>query len=322
MRRDVYLELLDWKKSRTRKPLILKGVRQVGKTYILKEFGKNEYGNVAYFNFEGDPNRADFFMGRIQPAKLIEQLSIYSEVPIRPRDTLIILDDIQNAPRALTALKYFCEDAAEYHVAAAGSLLGLKLGHASPFLVGKVNFLDLYPLTFGEYLDAVGRSKLREFLDNRHTFDPIENIFHEEALELLKMYFYIGGMPEVVNLYINDKDLQKVRQAQNDILFAYLQDFSKYSTKTEALRITDTWNAIPPQLAKKNKKFKYSEISKYARSRDYYESIQWLIDAGLVYGEKYKPPVLSRAAQMNFKQDGYVRNYPLYAVSFFPGKHN
>ena len=439
MKRDIYFKLLEWKKAEVRKPLILKGVRQVGKTYILKEFGKNEYGNAAYFNFEDDPNLVDFFMGRLQPAQLIEKLSIYSEVPIRPHDTLIIFDEIQNSPRALTSLKYFCENAAEYHVAAAGSLLGLRLGHASPFPVGKVNFLDLYPLTFGEYLEALGRTKLREFLESRSTFEPIETIFHDELIDHLKMYYYIGGMPEVVNRYINDRDIKKVRQAQNDILSAYLQDFSKYSTKTEALRITDTWNAIPAQLAKVNKKFKYSEISRYARSRDYYESIQWLIDAGLVYksfciktpklplggykdenifklyvvdtglfgamsnlsartivegnqlfsgfngaftenyvaqeliaalsfqgnplrelyywsynhsaevdfivqyeedilplevkagtsrkktslviyGEKYKPAVLSRVTQMNFKQDGYTRNYPLYAVSHFPGK--
>jgi len=439
MKRDIYLKLLDWKTSGTRKPLILKGVRQVGKTFILKEFGKSEYGNVAYYNFEDDPNLADFFMGRIQPGQLIEKLSIYSEVSIRPHDTLIIFDEIQNSPRALTSLKYFCEDAPGYHVAAAGSLLGLKLGHASPFPVGKVNFLDLYPLTFGEYLDALGKIKLREFLENRSVFEPIESIFHDELLYLLKMYFYIGGMPEVVTRYVNDRDLQKVRQAQNEILSAYLQDFSKYSTKTEAIRIGDTWNAIPAQLAKVNKKFKYSEISKHARARDYYESIQWLIDAGLIYksyciktpklplggykdenifklyvadtgllaamsnlssrtivegnklfseyngaftenyaaqelvanlasqgnpvrelyywsynhsaevdfivqheeeiltlevkagmsrkktslsiyGEKFKPAVLSRASQLNFKHDGYVRNYPLYAVSHFPGK--
>jgi predicted AAA+ superfamily ATPase len=160
MKRDLYLKLLDWKKSTTRKPLIVKGVRQVGKTYILKEFGKNEYTHTAYFNFEDDPNLVDFFVGRIQPQQIIHKLSIYSETPIRPHETLIIFDEIQNSPRTLTSLKYFCEDAPEFHVVAAGSLLGLKLGHASPFPVGKVNFLDLYPLTFGEYLDALGRTQL------------------------------------------------------------------------------------------------------------------------------------------------------------------
>ncbi|MCX6584647.1 MAG: ATP-binding protein [Candidatus Aminicenantes bacterium] len=439
MKRDFYLKLLDWKKSTTRKPLIVKGVRQVGKTYILKEFGKNEYTNTAYFNFEDDPNLVDFFVARIQPQQIIHKLSIYSEIPIRPHDTLIIFDEIQNSPRALTSLKYFCEDAPEFHVVAAGSLLGLKLGHASPFPVGKVNFLDLYPLTFGEYLDALGRTQLREFLHNARGFEPIESIFHDELIDHLKMYYYTGGMPEVVKRHISDKnDLSKVRQVQNEILSAYLQDFSKYSTKAEAIRITDTWNAIPAQLAKENKKFKYSEISKYARARDYYESIQWLLDAGLVYksfciktpklplsaykdenmfklyivdtgllgalsnlsaktivegnklfsgfngaftenyvaqeliaglssqgnpvrelyywsfnysaevdfivqhdddiyplevkaviskrktslvvyGEKFKPPILSRVTQMNFKKEEYIRNYPLYAVSHFPG---
>lgn len=438
MKRDYYLKLRDWKKSETRKPLIMKGVRQVGKTYILKEFGKNEYDNTAYFNFEDDPSLIDFFTGRLHPQQIIQKLSIYSGVPIRPHETLIIFDEIQNSPRALTSLKYFCEDAPEYHVTAAGSLLGLKLGHASPFPVGKVNFLDLYPLTFGEYLVALERVQLREFLANKKDFEPIDNIFHNELIDHLKMYYYTGGMPEVVKRYINNKnDLSKVRQAQNEILAAYLQDFSKYSSKAEAIRITDTWNAIPAQLAKENKKFKYSEISKYARARDYYESIQWLLDAGLVYksyciktpklplnayknenifklyivdtgllgalsnlsaktilegntlfsgfngaftenyvaqeliaglssqgslarelyywsfnhsaevdfivqhdeniyplevksgvsrrktslviyGEKFKPPILSRATQMNFKQEKYIRNYPLYAISHFP----
>ncbi|HLP57965.1 MAG TPA: AAA family ATPase [Candidatus Deferrimicrobium sp.] len=440
MKRDFYLKLLAWKKSESRKPLIVKGVRQVGKTYILKQFGKNEYDHMAYFNFEDDPELVDFFIGRIQPEQLIHKLSIYSGIAIHPHDTLIIFDEIQNSPRTLTSLKYFCEDASEYHVVAAGSLLGLKLGHASPFPVGKVNFLDLYPLTFGEYLDALGRTQLREFLADRSNFEPIDSIFHDELIDHLKMYYYTGGMPEVVKRYITDKnDLAKVRQVQNEILSAYLQDFSKYSTKAEAIRITDTWNAIPAQLAKENKKFKYSEISKYARARDYYESIQWLLDAGLVYksfciktpklplsaykdenifklyivdtgllgalsnlsaktivegnklfsgfngaftenyvaqeliagltpqgnparelyywtfnhsaevdfivqhdediyplevkagvskrktslviyGEKFKPPILSRVTQMNFKKEEYLLNYPLYAVSHFPGK--
>lgn len=308
MKRDFYLKLLDWKKSGTRKPLIVKGVRQVGKTYILKEFGKNEYTNTAYFNFEDDPNLVDFFVARIQPQEIIRKLSIYSEIPIRPHDTLIIFDEIQNSPRTLTSLKYFCEDAPEFHVVAAGSLLGLKLGHASPFPVGKVNFLDLYPLTFGEYLDALGRTQLREFLHNARGFEPIESIFHDELIDHLKMYYYTGGMPEVVKRHISDKnDLSKVRQVQNEILSAYLQDFSKYSTKAEAIRITDTWNAIPAQLAKENKKFKYSEISKYARARDYYESIQWLLDAGLVYKSfRVKTPKLPLSA---YKDENMFKLY-------------
>ena len=283
MRRDTYQKLLDWKKSEPRKPLLLIGARQVGKTYILKEFGQNDYKNSAYFNFEEDSGLNEFFKGKIKPLNIIEKLSIYSEINIIPHKTLIIFDEIQKGPEALTSLKYFCEDAIDYHIVAAGSLLGLKLGHGSPFPVGKVSFLYLYPLSFGEYMEAAGKTKLRKFLQNKIDFNPIVASFHEELIDLLKIYYFVGGMPEAVKQYIENKDLKKVRKIQNDILSAYLHDFAKYSTKSEAIRITDTWNAVPPQLAKENKKFKYSEISKNARARDYYEAIQWLVDAGLVY---------------------------------------
>jgi predicted AAA+ superfamily ATPase len=309
MKRDFYNILLAWKDSESRKPLIVKGARQVGKTYILKEFGKNEYDNVAYFNFEEDPALKDFFTGRKQPGRIIEKLSIYSEIPIHPRRTLIIFDEIQNSQDALTTLKYFCEDAADYHVAAAGSLLGLKVGHASPFPVGKVDFLNLYPLTFGEYLDAAEKTKIRRYIEEKNDFEPLLPAFHEELIEHLKMFFFTGGMPEPVKHYVTGKDLKKVRKSQNDILAAYLQDFSKYCTKTEAIRITATWNAIPLQLAKENKKFKYSEISKNARSRDYHEAIQWLVDAGLVYKSfNLKTP---RLPLSGYKEDNIFKLYHL-----------
>ena len=283
MRRDLYQKLLDWKKSDPRKPLLLMGARQVGKTYILKKFGKNDYENTVYFNFEEDSGLNDFFKGKIKPVNIIEKLSIYSEINIIPHKTLIIFDEVQKGPEALTSLKYFCEVAKDYHIVAAGSLLGLKLGHGAPFPVGKVTFLYLYPLSFGEYMEASGKTKLRQFLRNKIDFSPMVSSFHEELIDLLKMYYFVGGMPEAVKQYVENKNLKKVRKVQNDILSAYLQDFAKYSTRSEAIRITDTWNAIPPQLAKENKKFKYSEISKNARARDYYEAIQWLVDAGLVY---------------------------------------
>ncbi|MCU0285349.1 MAG: AAA family ATPase [Acidobacteria bacterium] len=215
MKRDSYLNLLDWKKSETRKPLIVKGVRQVGKTYILKEFGKNEYAHTAYFNFEDDPGLVDFFIGRLQPEQIIRKLSIYSDVPIHPHDTLIIFDEIQNSPRTLTSLKYFCEDAPGYHVAAAGSLLGLKLGHASPFPVGKVNFLELYPLTFGEFLDALGRPQLREFLKNLNGFEPIDNIFHDELIDQLiskavaETNAQLVQYKQIKKYYLQEKELEK-----------------------------------------------------------------------------------------------------------------
>lgn len=283
MKRDFYTKLLEWKSSGTRKPLILKGARQVGKTYILKEFGRREYAGTAYFNFEEDPDLNLFFSGRIVPERIIERLAIYHETQILPHKTLIIFDEIQNSPRALTSLKYFCEQAPDYHVAAAGSLLGLKLAHRSPFPVGKVTFLNLYPLSFGEYLDAAGKTKLRQFLEDKRDFESMPAVFHEELTGFLKMYYYIGGMPEPVKQYLEDKNLTGVRQIQNDILDTYLQDFSKYTGKPEAVRITDTWNTIPQQLARENKKFKYSEISQNARSRDYHDAIRRLADAGLVY---------------------------------------
>ena len=309
MKRDFYSKLLEWKQSKSRKPLILKGARQVGKTYILKEFGKKEYTNVAYFNFEEDPALKDFFTGRLQPERILEKLSIFYETNIHPHQTLIIFDEIQNSPKTLTSLKYFFEDANEYHVAAAGSLLGLKVGHASPFPVGMVNFLYLYPLSFGEFLEAEGKLQLRQYLQKKEDFEPLANAFHEELLDHLKMYFFVGGMPEAVKKYVNDSDLTAVRKIHNEILTAYLQDFSKYSSKTEALRITDTWNSIPAQLARENKKFKYSEISINARSRDYYQAIQWLVDAGLVYKcYNIKTPKLPLSG---YKEDNIFKLYLL-----------
>jgi predicted AAA+ superfamily ATPase len=283
MKRNIYRNLLDWKKSDNRKPLILQGARQVGKTYILKEFGKKEYKDTAYFNFEEDPALAEFFKGKISPEKIIEKLSIYREKPILPEKTLIIFDEVQIAPEALTSLKYFQEEAGQYHIAAAGSLLGIRIGRYAPFPVGKVNFLNLYPLSFGEYLDGVGKSGLRGLLQTAAAPEPFELAFHNELLESLRLYYFIGGMPEAIAQYNRDKDLNKVRIIQNEILAAYLMDISKHATKTEAIKIASIWNSIPGQLAKENKKFKFSEISGNARARDYNESIQWLVQAGLIY---------------------------------------
>ncbi|MGD9643717.1 MAG: ATP-binding protein [Elusimicrobiales bacterium] len=283
MKRNIYRNLLDWKKSDNRKPLILQGARQVGKTYILKEFGKKEYKDTAYFNFEEDPALAEFFKGKISPEKIIEKLSIYQEKPILPGNTLIIFDEVQISPETLTSLKYFQEEAGQYHIAAAGSLLGIRLGRYAPFPVGKVNFLNLYPLSFSEYLDGVGKSGLRGLLQTAATPEPFELAFHNELLENLRLYYFIGGMPEAIAQYNRDKDLNKVRTIQNEILAAYLMDISKHATRTEAIKIASIWNSIPGQLAKENKKFKFSEISGNARARDYNESIQWLVQAGLVY---------------------------------------
>ena len=283
MKRDIYQSLINWKKSDTRKPLILQGSRQVGKTYILKEFGKNEYEDTAYFNFEENPALKEFFTGRISPEKIIEKLSIYREKSILPDKTLIIFDEVQNSPETLTSLKYFQEEGGQYHIAAAGSLLGIRLGRYAPFPVGKVNFLNLYPLSFGEYLEGIGKSGLRRLLQTAAAPAPFETAFHDELLENLRLYYFIGGMPEAIAQYKQDKDLNKIRTIQNEILAAYLMDITKHASKTESIKIAGVWNAIPGQLAKENKKFKFSEISGNARARDYNESIQWLVHAGLVY---------------------------------------
>jgi len=283
MRRDLYANLIKWKTSDRRKPLILRGARQVGKTYLLKEFGRNEYETVAYFNFEEDPGLKDFFKGRIQTEKIIEKLSIYLEANILPEKTLLIFDEIQSSPETLNSLKYFNEKANQYHIAAAGSLLGIKLGQSAPFPVGKVNFMDLYPFSFGEYLEGIGKMQLRQFLQRKTSFEPIESTFHEELIDHLKMYYFIGGMPEAILQYKKDGDLNTVRLIQQEILTAYEMDFSKYASKSDAIKITHVWKTIPGQLAKENKKFKFSEISKHARARDYNDSIQWLADAGLAY---------------------------------------
>lgn len=281
MKRDIYNKLLSWKESPDRKPLILKGARQVGKTYILQDFGQGEYDDVAYFNFEEDPNLNEFFAGRLVPDKIIQLLSIYREKQILPKHTLIIFDEVQNSPETLTSLKYFHEKAPQYHVVAAGSLLGVKVGQSAPFPVGKVTFFDLYPMTFAEFIDATGRPQMRSLIEN-NDFQPIATSFHLELIDLLKIYYFVGGMPEAVAHYIGNHDFAMVRQVQEDILEAYNFDFSKYTTKTEAIRLAATWSSLPGQLSHENKKFTYAEIAKNAKAREYAESIQWLVDAGLV----------------------------------------
>lgn len=283
MARDIYARLLRWKSSPARKPLILKGARQVGKTHILRHFGESEYANMVYFNFERDPALADFFKGRVEGQKVIEKLGIYSERKITPEETLIIFDEIQAAPNALKSLKYLNEEANEYHIAAAGSLLGVKLGQASPFPVGKVNFLSLYPLTFLEYLEGTGAKRLRAYLESLTECEPIEQAFHERLIDELRLYFFIGGMPETIVTYKEKRDLKEVRRVQNEILTGYESDFSKYAPPSDAQKIASLWESVPVQLARENKKFKYSEVSKNARSRDYAHGLKWLSDAGLIH---------------------------------------
>ncbi len=283
MKRDIYKLLEEWKQSERRKPLILNGARQVGKTYALKHFGKTSYKRVAYLNFEKDEKLGQYFENTLDPKQLIKILIIHTEVEIEPRHTLLILDEIQECPKALNSLKYFCEEANEYHVIAAGSLLGVKMARGKGFPVGKVNFLHLYPLTFFEFLSALGQEKTRLFLEEYSTYESILNPMHEKLMGLLKLYFFIGGMPEVVATYAKTEKLNVVREIQLEILNAYEQDFAKHAPPREIMKITTVWKQVHRQLAKENKKFIFAAIRKSTRGRDYEEAIQWLLDARLIH---------------------------------------
>ncbi len=284
MKRDIYQQLLAWKHSELRKPLILRGARQVGKTYILKEFAKNEYENHIYLNFEDDPTLDAFFEHKFDKEKLIDTLAIYGGVKALPRSTLIIFDELQASNNALNSLKYFNEYANEYHVVSAGSLLGIKPAGKGSFPVGKASFLDLYPMSFLEFLDALNKTALRQLIERvGSSFSPFPEPFHLELKELLKYYYFIGGMPEVVFTYCKNKSLDDTRKIQKDILDAYLLDFAKHADKYEIMKISTIWQSIPVHLSKENKKFVFSAIRKSARARDYENALQWLLDAGLIY---------------------------------------
>jgi hypothetical protein len=279
MERNFLNKLLKWKTSDLRKPLILRGARQVGKTYHLKELAK-KYDNYIYLNFDEEPHFASFFTENLNPERIIKELGIYFKQPILPEKTLIIFDEIQECPEALNSLKYFCEKKNEYHVATAGSLLGVKLSKGFP--VGKVNFLDLAPLSFFEFLDALGKNSLRKLIEELEEPKAISEIFHEKLIKLLKYYFVIGGMPEAVATYLKNENLQEVRVVQKEILDAYTLDFAKHAPEEEVMKIMAVWESIPTQLAKENKKFIFSAIRESARAKSYETAIQWLKDAGLL----------------------------------------
>lgn len=281
MYRSAIKKLKEWKNKEDRKPMILMGARQVGKTWIMKEFGKNEYAKVAYISFYNNERMNDVFDMDFDIDRIIMNLNIESGVSITPNDTLIILDEIQNAPKALESLKYFCEDANEYHVIAAGSLLGVAVHENVAFPVGKVDMLDLYPFSFREFLLAMDEKSLVMALDSKD-FSIIDN-FSDKFLFWLKNYYYIGGMPAVVDSFRRNKDYVKTRQIQKDILRQYEQDFGKHVDAKNLPRIRMVWQSIPIQLAKENKKFFFRQIKKGARSSDFEIAIQWLMDSGLIY---------------------------------------
>ena len=281
MKRFILNELVKWKESKYRKPLILKGARQIGKTYILQQFGKENYEGVAYFNFDHE-DLYNLFTNTKDPKRLLEQLAFIYGKAIIPGKTLIIFDEIQECPNALNSLKYFQEEANEYHIVCAGSLLGIRLSHTS-FPVGKVDFLNMYPMTFREFLLADNCENLVGYMESIRSIEKIPDIFFNQLQEKLKAYFIIGGMPEAVKIWVNEKNIELVNNVQANILKAYESDFSKHTTNNEANKISLIWNNIPSQLAKENKKFLYQTVKEGARAREYEGALNWLNDANLIY---------------------------------------
>ena len=281
MERKAYSQLLAWKNNPHHKPLILNGARQVGKTWLLKHFGEKEYRNVAYVNCDRSPQMEMILREGFDMSRIIRNISAMTNVDIRPHETLIILDEIQSIPKGLSSLKYFCEDAPDYDVAVAGSLLGLQLHRGESFPVGKVDMLKLYPMTFGEFLLAKGEKVKKEALDNKEyeTMSAVSPLY----VELLRQYYFTGGMPAAVSAFIDGQPLQTVRQIQKDILNDYTRDFSKHAPGNEVPRINLVWNSIPSQLGKENRKFIYGMLKKGARAKEFELAIQWLVDCGLVY---------------------------------------
>lgn len=273
--------LLQWKEKINRKPLIIMGARQVGKTWLMKEFGKTHYEKTAYISFYNNKRMDDVFQADFDIKRILMNLNIESGVTITPGDTLIILDEIQDSPKVLESLKYFCEEAPQYHVVAAGSLLGVTIHEGVSYPVGKVDLLDLYPLHFREFLYAMDEQSLADALATKD-YALIDN-FSEKYLFWLKNYYYVGGMPAVVDEFRQNRDYAEVRQIQNDIVRQYEGDFGKHVDARTLPRIRLVWDSVPLQLAKENKKFFFGQIKKGARSSEYEIAIQWLVDCGLIY---------------------------------------
>ena len=288
MDRDIFEQLDAWKGSAHRKPLILKGARQVGKTWALKRFGATRYANCAYFSLEeiapGAPSEyAQFFETTRDPARIVAGLSLASGQPINPGETLIVFDEIQDCPAAVGALKYFCEEAPEYHVACAGSLLGVRLSReTSAFPVGKVEFLEMHPLSFSEFLRAVGSANLDAYLNGIDSFDAVPDMFNNQLMELLQRYFVVGGMPEAVLRWSESQLAADVDKVQSDLLDSYERDFAKHGGRAQFAKLSQTWNSLPAQLARENKKFMWGLVREGARAREYEEAVEWLAEAGLL----------------------------------------
>ncbi|MCD8326003.1 MAG: ATP-binding protein [Lachnospiraceae bacterium] len=274
-------KLKKWKESKRRKPLIIEGARQVGKTWLMQEFGKQEYEHTVYINFDSNSRMAELFASDLDTDRLIMGLELYADCKIEPDYTLLIFDEVQEVPRALTSLKYFYENAPEYHIVCAGSLLGIALHEGTSFPVGKVDFLKLYPLSFREFLMATDKGRFAGLLDQKD-FELITS-FRQTYIDFLKYYYFVGGMPEAVQSFAENKDFNEVRNIQKRILAAYEQDFSKHAPNEIVPKIRMLWNSIPSQLAKENKKFIYGLIREGARAKEYETAIMWLSDCGLVH---------------------------------------
>lgn len=283
MQRLLINDLISWKKNKKRKPLLLQGARQVGKTFLLKKFGHDEYDNLFYVNFEETHDIKQIFENRLDPDHIIEQLTAFTAKKIDLKNSLLFFDEIQLCPKAITSLKYFHEKRPHIHIAAASSLLGVSLGKESSFPVGKVNFKTLYPLNFQEFLMALGESALLDILTGLKEIKPISDIIHKRLLSLYQKYLFIGGMPEVVEYYRENRDYAGVREIQNEILEAYQRDFSKYATVQESIKIIELWRTVPGILSKENKKFTFSAIKKGSRLAEYRAAIEWLQGAGLIH---------------------------------------
>lgn len=274
-------KLKEWKADSDRKPLIIEGARQVGKTWVMKEFGNIAYEKTVYINFDSNSRMAELFSSDLDVERIIMGLELYSDTKIEPENTLIIFDEIQEVPRALSSLKYFYENAPQYHIICAGSLLGIALHQGTSFPVGKVDFMKLYPLSFREFLLAAGKEKYVALIESED-YEMLK-VFKQDINDYLKQYYFVGGMPEAVNTFVAKKDFNLVRNVQQRILEAYEQDFSKHAPNEYVPKIRMIWNSIPSQLAKENKKFIYGLVREGARAREYESAIMWLTDCGLVH---------------------------------------
>lgn len=280
MQRTIMAELVRWKTRRNRKPLLLKGARQVGKTWLMKEFGQKCFKNTAYLNFDSGGRISRIFDEDYDIRRILQLINIETGVKVEPEETLIIFDEIQEVPRAISALKYFCENAPEYAVIAAGSLLGVSIHEGVSFPVGKIDLLEVHPLSYVEFLKAVGEDALAESIESADY--GIMNAFSDKYIHWLKLYYYIGGMPEAVKDYVENGDVYEVREIQKRLLELYENDFSKHTPSQELARIRLVWNSIPLQLAKENKKFFFGQIRQGARAKDFELAIEWLLDCGLI----------------------------------------